>query len=84
MTSPSTTTSRHGARNPNARLTPEAVRWVRESHRQGRSIAEMARELGVHHSTVSDVVNGVSWKESACRVARNLTFDLGGEGRAAE
>jgi len=61
------TTTRHGARNPNARLTPEAVRWVRESHRQGRSIAEMARELGVHHSTVSDVVNGVSWKEAACR-----------------
>lgn len=66
MTRPPTITSRHGARNPNARLTPEAVRWVRESHRQGRSIAEMARELGVHHSTVSDVVNGVSWKEPAC------------------
>lgn len=56
--------ARTGHRNPNARLTPEAVRWVRESHQQGRSIAEMARELGVHHSTVSDVVRGVSWRGS--------------------
>ena len=54
--------ARTGARNPNARLTPEAVTWIREVHGQGRTVAEMARELGVHHSTVSDVVRGVSWR----------------------
>jgi IS30 family transposase len=61
--------ARQGARNPNARLTLEAVRRLREGHGQGRSISEMARELGVHRSTVSDVVRGRSWREAGGRLS---------------
>ena len=55
---------RAGDRNPNARLSLEAVREARRRHQQGHSIARLARELGVHHSTMADVIKRASWRDA--------------------
>lgn len=48
-----------GARNPRAKLTPEAVQAIRTDARIARLVAA---EFGVDHSTVSDVRRGRTWR----------------------
>lgn len=54
-----------GVDRHNAKLNPDAVRLIREKHRNGVSIHCLAREFGVHLQTASCVVNGRTWKHVA-------------------
>lgn len=47
-----------GNRNANAKLTPEAVRYIRSS---GKMVSELARELGMGKTAVRNVVRGRTW-----------------------
>lgn len=52
-----------GHQVPTAKLTQERVRYIREQYRiHGRSANSLAQELGLHHSTVLEIVRGVSWR----------------------
>lgn len=48
-----------GARNPNAKLTEEVVRFLREN--QHLPLRELSRLVGVHLSTVANVLNRKTW-----------------------
>ena len=50
-----------GTRSPWAKLTNEAVRYIRESD---ESIAALARRFGVSHRTVSVARSGETWKRA--------------------
>ena len=55
-----------GTRNGRAKLTPELVALIRGRYRDGKgSHASLAREFGVHKTTIGRVVTGVRWKEVA-------------------
>lgn len=50
-----------GERNERAKLTSQMVLRIRAEVATGRRVTEVARELGLHHSTVSDAVRGKNW-----------------------
>lgn len=52
-------------------LTQDAVRIIQDYHQGGYSNVEIARALGVHPSTVSNVVNGKTHKPKAGRRRRD-------------
>ena len=47
-----------------AKLTWPEVRTIRARHAAGERVLHLAREYGLHHSTVDDVVRGRSWREN--------------------
>jgi hypothetical protein len=52
-----------GEQHPNARLTAETVRYIRERYSTNLvSHADLALELGVSRATVAQVVRGVTWR----------------------
>jgi hypothetical protein len=57
------TTKRHGDAHPDAKLTAEQVRHIRESIEQGRANANLAREYGVARETIRDIRFGKTWKQ---------------------
>lgn len=50
-----------GEAHPSARLTESAVRSIRRRHEAGESRAALARELGLHRTTVSKICNRRLW-----------------------
>lgn len=54
-----------GDRKPNARLSSESVRVLREMRARGDSYATIARTLGVGRTTVEQVVRGLTWRHVA-------------------
>lgn len=53
---------RRGENKPQAKLTDDKVRQIRQMHREGWSIARLAKEFGVGVSTMNQVVKGITWK----------------------
>lgn len=51
-----------GERVGNAKLTADQVLSVRTAHRGGEAIKGIARRLGVHQSTIQDIVHRRSWR----------------------
>lgn len=51
-----------GMRNSHAKLTDQQVVDIRTRFEGGELIRALAAEHGVHHKTVSDIVNGRRWK----------------------
>ena len=51
-----------GERRYNAVLTEGMVRMAREGHRQGRKISDIAKELGVHKTTLGKAINRETWR----------------------
>ncbi len=51
----------HGTRNPNAKLTEEIVREIRQRHASGISQAMLAQEYGLKSGTISEIVRGLRW-----------------------
>lgn len=51
-----------GNKNPRARLTPEKILEARKLHKEGTTIAELSDKYNVIQSTLSQAINGVSWK----------------------
>ena len=63
MTNVATSEQVQGYRNGMARLTEEDVRLIRELKKQSDlSNAEIARKFEVGSSTVSDIINGHTWR----------------------
>ncbi len=56
---------RIGEANNKARLTSEAVRAIRSALVSGVSASSLARQFGVHHSTVQRVAAGRTWRHVA-------------------
>jgi hypothetical protein len=55
----------HGVAKPNSKLNPEKVREIRALLATGgRSQRSIAREYGINHSTLQDLVNGITWKQA--------------------
>lgn len=55
-------TSNRGERHPRAVLCEADVIDIREKHRSGRTVASIAREIGVCRTTVSAAANNATWK----------------------
>lgn len=53
---------RPGEQNGGSKLTDAVVTEMRQAHRMGLKLADMARELGVDKSTVSKAVSGKTWR----------------------
>lgn len=51
-----------GEMNGNAKLTAEDVLEIRRVHSITKNATEIARRYGVHHSLISNIVNGKLWK----------------------
>lgn len=51
-----------GERNPASKLTATQVREMRERHAGGESMHGLARRYGVHRKTVSDILQGKTWR----------------------
>ena len=49
-------------KHSNVKLTEENVRVIRRRAKNGDGKVELAREFGVHPSTIYAIVNGKSWK----------------------
>lgn len=49
--------SRHGV----AKLTEKEVLGIRELFREGRSKLSLAREFGVSHHAIRDIISGKTW-----------------------
>lgn len=56
---------RRGEKKPQAKLTDDKVRQIRQMHREGWSIARLAKEFGVGVSTMNQVVKRVTWRHVA-------------------
>jgi len=52
-----------GHRNSNTKLDWQIVRMIRKRYKEGLSLKTIARAVGCHHSTISRIVNNISWKE---------------------
>jgi len=52
-----------GERNPNAKLTWEAVRAIRAQHAAGVSKHSLSRQFGVDRTVITSIVDGLTWKE---------------------
>lgn len=50
-----------GERNFNARLNAENVRAARHRYRAGARLEDLAKEIGVHQSTIQNAVKGWTW-----------------------
>jgi group I intron endonuclease len=46
----------------NSKFTPEQVIEIRRKAAQGQGIVSLAREYGVNHSLISEIVSGKTWK----------------------
>jgi hypothetical protein len=46
------------------KLSAERARRIRERHRDGARVCDLARAYGVHQATVHDVLAGRAWKET--------------------
>jgi NUMOD4 motif/HNH endonuclease len=55
-------TAQYGVKNPNVKLTPENVLFVRNYPRRRGAVKELAKMFGVTGATISVVRNGMSWK----------------------
>lgn len=53
-----------GERSPQARLREADVRAILQAYREGVRIVDLAREHGVHKTTISDVVHGRTWRST--------------------
>jgi|SoiMethySBSTD1v2_1073268.scaffolds.fasta_scaffold117440_5 DNA invertase Pin-like site-specific DNA recombinase len=53
---------RPGERNSYAKLTAEQAQEIRHRHLAGETQTALAREFGVHSSTVSCMVRGATWR----------------------
>lgn len=51
-----------GEGNPARKLSSQQVDHIRRLFNQGRSNTEIGRMLGVHHSTISKIRTGASWR----------------------
>ena len=51
-----------GERQHSAKLSPKAVTAIREFHRAGDSVTQLARIYGVSNSTVKAIVAGRTWR----------------------
>lgn len=51
-----------GARNGSAKLTEDAVRYIRANYPTASAI-ELGEKYGVHPSTICDIASGRSWKD---------------------
>jgi len=56
--------NKFGEENPNAKINWEIVRHIRASYEGGESVSNIARRIGVHRTTVSYIVNKITWKET--------------------
>ena len=54
---------RRGQSMPGAKLTPEKVRWVRDTYAKGVSGNRIAEELQMSSSTIYSIINRKLWKE---------------------
>lgn len=54
-----------GARHPAAKLTEGDIQQARMGRAAGRTIANMARELGVSPTTLGDAISGRSWRRGS-------------------
>lgn len=52
-----------------AKLSIELLRDVRSMHAHGESFRSIARSLGLHHSTISRAVKGITWTLPAAPIA---------------
>lgn len=52
----------HGVKNGNAKLTEADVLKIRELHREGWSLPELARKFSVRNTTIHWVVSRGTWK----------------------
>lgn len=52
-----------GSKNPFATLTESLVREIRAQLAEGRSQTDVARDFGVHQTTISRIYLGQRWKE---------------------
>lgn len=50
-----------GARHRSAKLTPEKVADIRRRYAKGNGL-ELAREFGLAHGAVSDIIRGKTWR----------------------
>ena len=55
-------TARIGTKNTQAKLTEEIVSQAKKRRSEGRSVPEMASEIGVDRSTLRRAVYGKSWR----------------------
>jgi DNA-binding XRE family transcriptional regulator len=54
-----------GADNPSAKLFPELVAEIRASYASGNwTQRELAGLVGVHHSTIGDIIRGETWADA--------------------
>lgn len=53
--------SASGTLNPKSKLTPELVREVRRRSESGEGYRALGREFGLSHTSIRDVVLGMSW-----------------------
>ena len=54
-----------GAAHPNAVLTEDNIRALRQAWSNGVTGTQLATEYGIHKSTVSTIVNAHTWKHVA-------------------
>ena len=51
-----------GTKNPRSRFTEKQVLSIRRKHKEGTSIAALARSHGASHSGIQSIVNRKNWK----------------------
>jgi hypothetical protein len=51
-----------GEDHPNAKITPEKAAEARRLHESGLSCAKIGKLLGLHASTIHDIVTGKTWR----------------------
>lgn len=56
---------KRGERSPNARLTEQEVRAIRDRHAAGVAIRQLARETGMGATTITRIVRRESWRHVA-------------------
>ena len=51
-----------GEKHPLSKLTDALVRQLRKRRKSGESYRGLARELGLNKTTITDAINGITWK----------------------
>lgn len=54
-----------GTKHPNAKVDAAKVRRIRALHAEGKSVAKIGAEVGLHASTVHDITTGKTWSHVA-------------------